>query len=260
MSISRWKFTVEYIGTGYAGWQRQENVPSIQQAIEEAINGFSGQTVTIHAAGRTDAGVHAKGQVFHVDLGDFTKPMEPFEVCKAINAHLRPAPIAITHGEIVSDDFNARFDATNKLYRYRIVCRRAPPVFDAGQVWHVRRELSAPAMHDAAQRLIGHHDFSTFRDTQCQAKSPMRTLDRLDISERPYDAHGGTEIIIEAEAQSFLHHQIRNFAGTLALVGEGKWSADNLSDALEARDRTKGGPTAPAEGLSLERIDYDENA
>ena len=254
--MTRWKFTIEYKGTDYAGWQRQDDVPSIQQAIEEAIEKFSQQKITLHVAGRTDAGVHARGQVAHADLASFSKPMENFEVAKAINAHLKPQPIGIIKAEPVPDDFHARYGATNKLYRYRIINRSAPPAIDHGLAWHVKKPLDAAAMHEAAQVLLGHHDFTTFRDSQCQAKSPEKTLDRLDISVQDYDSSGGREIVIEAEAQSFLHHQVRNIVGTLALVGEGKWTAQDVRKALEARDRTKGGPTAPPDGLYLMRVDY----
>lgn len=229
---------------------------SVQGTIEAAIEKFCQQKVTLHVAGRTDAGVHAKGQVAHVDLADFKKPMEGFEVAKAINAHMKSHRITIVKAEIVEPEFHARFHATNKLYRYRIISRPAPLALERGLVWHTRRPLDAGAMHEAAQTLLGHHDFTTFRDSACQAKSPMKTLDRLDVTARPYDDCGGVEIIIEAEGRSFLHHQVRNMVGTLALVGEGKWAAFDVKTALDARDRTKGGPTAPAEGLYLMRVDY----
>lgn len=253
----RWKFTIEYDGKRYAGWQRQEEgIVSVQGTIEAAIEKFCQQKITLHVAGRTDAGVHARGQVAHVDLEDFKKPMEPFEVSKAINAHLKSHRITIVKAEIVDPAFHARFHATNKLYRYRIVNRGTPPALERGLVWHMKRPLDAARMHEAAQLLLGQHDFTTFRDSQCQAKSPVKTLDRLDVTARPYDGAGGQEIIIEAEGRSFLHHQVRNMVGTLALVGEGKWGVSDIRQALEARDRTKGGPTAPAEGLYLMRVDY----
>lgn len=251
---TRWKLTIEYKGTNYAGWQRQDNAPSVQQAIEEAICKFCQQEAVLSAAGRTDAGVHAFGQVAHVDLADFSKPMEEFEVAKAINAHLRPQPISVTKAEIVDENFHARFAAKNKLYRYRIINRGAFPAIEAGLAWHVKKPLDVKAMHKAAQFLIGHHDFTTFRHTECQAKSPMKTLDRLDVTAKEYA--GGQEIIIEAESKSFLHHQVRNMAGTLSLVGEGKWKPGDVKTALAAKDRTRGGPTAPAEGLYLIKIDY----
>lgn len=252
----RYKLTIEYRGSDYAGWQRQPDVPSIQQALEEAVKGFSQQSVQVTAAGRTDAGVHARGQVVHLDLEPTTKPMQPFEIAKAINAYLRPAPISVTSCEEVSEDFHARFSALNKLYQYRIVNRQGFLALDQGLVWHVRKPLDADAMHEAAQILLGKHDFSTFRDSECQAKSPIKTLDRLDVTTRPYDECGGIEILIEAEAKSFIHHQVRNMVGSLSLIGEGKWCTNDLQKALEAKDRTKGGPTAPADGLYLMRIDY----
>lgn len=255
-TTTRWKLTIEYRGSDYAGWQRQDGVPSVQQSIEEAIQKFSGQAARLHVAGRTDAGVHARGQVAHVDLAPFSKPMEGFEVAKAINAHLRPQAIAIVKAEIVLDDFHARFAAVNKLYRYRIINRSGWLALDSGLAWHFKRPLDVTAMQEGARHLLGHHDFTTFRDTQCQAKSPMKTLDRLDITTRDYDGVGGSEIVIETEGRSFLHHQVRNMVGTLSLVGEGKWQPDDMKKALEARDRAAGGMTAPAEGLYLMRVDY----
>ena len=257
--FTRYKMTVEYRGTHYSGWQRQQDVPSIQQAIEAAIQKFSNQTVTIHAAGRTDAGVHAYGQVFHVDLAPFSKPMDGFQIAKAINAHLRPAPIAILDVETVSEEFHARFNASNKLYRYRIITRPSPLAIEQGLAWLFYRPLNVKAMQEAAQHLIGKHDFTSFRDSECQAKSPIRTLDRLDITTRPYDNHGGQEIRIEAQAQSFLHHQMRNITGTLHLVGEGKWQPHDVKTALDAKDRRQAGPTALADGLYLMRIDYSKD-
>jgi tRNA pseudouridine38-40 synthase len=182
--------------------------------------------------------------------------MQPFEITKAINAHLREQPISIVHTEETTEDFHARFSAKNKLYVYRILNRQAQPSIEAGRLWHIKRPLDVPAMHEAAKALHGQHDFTTFRDSQCQAKNPVRTLDRLTVTAHEYDPHGGIEIQIEAEAMSFLHHMVRNIAGTLTLVGEGKWSASDLETALKAKDRTKGGPTAPAHGLYLKRIDY----
>lgn len=253
---TRWKLTIEYNGADYLGWQRQKDGPSIQQSVEEAIFGFSGQEVTIHAAGRTDAGVHARGQVAHVDLDNFSKPMEGFEIAKAINAYLRPQPVSVVAAEEVDDNFHARYTATNKLYTYRIINRPALLAIDKGLAWHVKRPLDVSAMQEAGSRLLGHHDFTTFRDSQCQAKSPMRTLDRLEFEVSDYDSCGGQDIRMHVEAQSFLHHQVRNIIGTLSLVGEGKWTPDDVSNALNAKDRTKGGQTAPADGLYLVRIDY----
>lgn len=249
--MTLYKLTIEYDGTNYAGWQRQPDHPSVQEEIEKAIYGFCQQKVKLLVAGRTDAGVHALGQVAQVELAAFSKPMEPFEIAKAINAHLRPQPISILTVAEVAEDFHARFDAKSKLYRYKILNRPSPATVDKKRVWHVKRPLDAKAMHEAAQILLGHHDFSTFRDSDCQAKHPMRTLDRLDVTQH------GEEIHFEAEAQSFIHHQVRNMVGTLALVGEGKWTKDDLARAFEAKDRTQGGPTAPADGLYMVRIDYD---
>ncbi len=254
--MTRYKLTIEYRGSDYAGWQRQVDVPSIQQAIEEAIFGFYRKEVSICVAGRTDAGVHARGQVAHVDLGEFSKPMDEFSILKAINAHLRPQPIIIVGVEIVDDDFHARFSAVNKLYRYRIINRSGFLALDNGLAWHIGKELDIDAMQKGTSYLLGKHDFTTFRDSECQAKSPIKTLDRLDISVSNYDLCGGREIIIETEGKSFLHHQVRNIVGTLSLVGLGKWSPKDVKSALEQKDRTKGGPTAPADGLYLMRVDY----
>ena len=252
--MTRYKLTIEYRGSDYYGWQKQPDLPTIQGEIEKAIKAFSNQDVEITTAGRTDAGVHARGQVAHVDFDNFTKPMECFEIAKAINAHLLPQPISILNVEKVKDDFHARFDASNKLYVYRIINRQAFLTFDKGLAWHVKRSLDTKAMHEAAQLLLGQHDFTTFRDSECQAKNPVRTLDRLDV-QLFQTAEGAQEILIEAEAQSFLHHMVRNLVGTLSLVGEGKWSGEDLLNALQAQDRTKGGPTAPSDGLYLVRID-----
>jgi len=256
--MQRYRLIIEYEGTNFSGWQAQENVPTIQARIEAAILQFSGQEVKLHVAGRTDAGVHARGQVAHVDMEPFSKPMDGFEIAKAINAHLRPDPIAVLIAEPVSEEFHARFAAKNKLYQYRIINRGALLGLEQGKAWHVKKPLNVTAMHEAAQHLLGHHDFTTFRDSQCQANTPMRTLDRCDVSEQSYDVAGGREIFIEVEGQSFLHHMVRNIAGTLVLVGEGKWQPDDVKAALEECDRTKGGPTAPAEGLYLMRIDYPD--
>jgi len=253
----RWKITIEYDGTHYCGWQRQnDGIPSIQHSIETAIHKFCGQNITITGAGRTDAGVHAYGQMAHFDLDYGDRALNGFDLAKAINAHLRPQPIAIIHAEVVDSEFHARFAAKNKLYRYRIVTRSAPPVHDMHHVWHMKYELDCEAMKQAAKHLLGHHDFSSFRDSQCQAKSPMRTLDHIHIVEKPYDRFGGQEIWIELEAQSFLHHQCRNIAGTLVDVGKHKTSPDDVQEILNAKDRSKAGMTAPASGLAIIHIDY----
>lgn len=257
MPMTRWKLTIEYDGRPFSGWQRQrDGVASVQQAVEEAIERFCQQRLTIHVAGRTDAGVHACGQVAHFDLDYGDRPLTGYDLAKALNAHLRPHPVAILRADAVDDDFHARFAAVNKLYTYRILNRAAPAAIDYGRVWQVRRPLDHAAMADAATVLLGHHDFTSFRDSQCQAKSPVKTLDRLEIDTRPYDYEGGMEIRIHAEGRSFLHHQVRNMVGTLALVGEGKWTKADVEAALAARDRTRGGPTAPPDGLYLMRVDY----
>jgi len=249
---------VEYNGAVFCGWQRQDgNLPTVQGSIEKAITQFCQQHITIQGAGRTDAGVHAMGQVAHFDLDYGDRILEAYDLAKALNAHLRGSGVAIIRAEKITDDFHARFDAKSKLYRYRIVCRPAPPVRDEGKVWHIWQKLDSNAMREAAQHLIGYHDFSTFRDTECQAKTPMRTLDKITITENAYDDVGGIAIDFDFEARSFLHHQVRNIVGTLVLVGKGKWRPDAMKAALEAKDRTRGGPTAPADGLILVRIAYD---
>ncbi len=257
-AMTRWKLTIEYKGTNYAGWQRQLDVPSVQQAIEEALHRFCQQEITLHVAGRTDAGVHAKGQVAHFDLDYGDRLLTGFDLAKALNAHLRPQPVSIIHAEKVPEEFNARHAAINKLYTYRILNRRSFPALEKELVWHVKKKLDTDAMAEAGKLLLGHHDFTTFRDSQCQAKSPEKTLDRLDVEVRDYDSYGGREILFHTEARSFLHHQVRNMVGTLALVGEGKWQSSDIKKALEACDRTKGGPTAPSDGLYLMRVDYKE--
>jgi len=245
----RFKLTVEYDGGPFVGWQRQDNGASVQQAIEEAIFKTTAETVTIQVAGRTDAGVHALGQVCHVDLA---YKIVPERLLEALNFYLRPAPVAIIAAELAPADFHARFSATGRSYCYRIVNRRAPLTVDLGRAWHVKPPLDAVAMHKAAQLLLGHHDFTTFRASFCQAKSPMRTLDRLDVHRI------GEDIEIITESRSFLHHQVRNMVGSLSLIGIGKWTPERLTAALEAKDRAKGGPTAPADGLYLTAVRYQK--
>lgn len=254
--IKKYKLTIEYMGNGFHGWQRQPDVPSIQQSIEEAIFKFCAQDVDVVVAGRTDAGVHARGQVAHVDFMPFKNPMDEFAIMKAINAHLRPRSISILEVEHVEEDFHARFSATNKLYQYRVINRHSFLTVERERVWHIQKKLNIDAMREGAKYLLGKHDFTTFRDSECQANSPIRTLDRLDIMVRDYDACGGLDLTFETEGKSFLHHQVRNMVGTLSLVGLGKWQPQDIKTALEQTDRTKGGPTAPPDGLYLVRVDY----
>ena len=247
----RYRLRLEYDGGAFAGWQRQKASPSVQEALEKAIFGLSGEQPTVTGAGRTDAGVHALGQVAHFDL---EKTFAPEKLRDGLNHHLRPHPVAVVEAQIATPDFHARFSATARLYLYRILNRRSPPILDRGHVWHVARELDSDAMHDAARQLLGHHDFTTFRAAECQARSPVKTLDALNI------ARAGEEIHVEARARSFLHHQVRSIVGTLKLVGEGKWRPSDVGSALRARDRSRCGPVAPPEGLCLLRVDYGEGA
>ena len=245
--MPRYKLTIEYDGTPFVGWQVQDNGQSISGAIADAFGKFAGETPKVSGAGRTDAGVHALGQVAHVDLA---RDIEPDTIRDALNAHLRPQPIAILKVEPVVADFDARFSAKARHYLYRIENRRADLALDRDRSWRVVRPLDAAAMHEAAQHLVGHHDFTTFRSTECQAKSPVKTLDRLDVS------RDSGEIRCEVSARSFLHNQVRSMVGSLVQVGEGKWNAADLAKALEARDRAACGPVAPARGLYLVRVDY----
>lgn len=245
--MPRFKLILEYDGTPFVGWQRQGSLPSVQLALEMAVKKFCNEDVVAYAAGRTDAGVHALGQTVHIDL---SKDWPPETVRRALNHHLQPDPVAILDVSRAADDFHARLSATSRAYLYRILNRSAPPAVERNRVWHVHYDLDADAMHAAAQSLVGHHDFSTFRAAFCQAKSPMKTLDRLDVS------RVGDEIHVQAKARSFLHHQVRNMVGTLKLVGQGKWAVDDVAEALAARDRAKGGPTAPPDGLYFVSVTY----
>jgi tRNA pseudouridine38-40 synthase len=238
--VTRFRLTVEYDGRPFMGWQRQAHGPSVQQAIEEAVTLVTGETRAAHAAGRTDAGVHATAMAAHVDI---EKPITPFRLMEALNARMRPHPVAVLACEAVADDWHARFSCIGRRYIYRIAERRAPLVLEAGKAWRVAPPLDAEAMHEAAQRLVGLHDFTTFRSVHCQSNSPVKTLDRLDV--RRVD--GG--IAVEAAARSFLHHQVRSMVGCLALVGQSKWTADDVGIALEAKDRTELGLNAPPDGL-----------
>ena len=245
--MTRFRLTVEYDGRPFMGWQRQAHGPSVQQAIEEAIASVTGEDVTLHAAGRTDAGVHGLAMAAHADI---TRAITPFRLGEAINAGLRPQPVAIIGCETAPDDWHARFSCIGRHYRYRIVNRRAPLTLDQGLAWRVTPRLDAEAMHAAAQCLVGLHDFTTFRSVQCQAKSAVKTLDRLSVRRQ------AEEVIIEASARSFLHHQVRSMVGCLTLVGQGKWGADDLVAALAARDRAALGLNAPPDGLYFIAADY----
>lgn len=245
--MPRFSLVLEYDGTPFVGWQRQSDGFSVQGVLEEAIAKFSGERVGVRGAGRTDAGVHALSQVAHFDLA---RDWEPSRVRDALNFHLRPHPAAVLDCTRVHDGFDARFSAVERRYLYRILTRRAPPVLDRNRVWWLMRGLDADAMAEAAKVLIGHHDFTTFRATQCQATSPMKTLDKFDI------ARVGDEIRCTIAARSFLHNQVRSMVGALKLVGEGKWTTDDLTAALAARDRTACAPVAPAAGLYLAAVAY----
>ncbi|YCI01935.1 tRNA pseudouridine(38-40) synthase TruA [Ensifer sp. D2-11] len=247
--MPRYRLTVEYDGSDYVGWQRQDNGPSVQGAIEKAVLSLTRETVSIRGAGRTDSGVHARGQVAHLDL---TREWKSYTLQNALNAHLALAGERVSILDVAEapGDFDARFSAIRRHYLYRIISRRSPLALEARRAWWVPKPLDHDAMHEAAQRLVGHHDFTTFRSAHCQATSPLRTLDRLDVT------RAGELIEIRATAQSFLHNQIRSFAGSLKLVGEGKWTPDDLQAALKARDRKACGPVAPPDGLYFIRVDY----
>jgi tRNA pseudouridine38-40 synthase len=238
--VTRFRLTVEYDGGPFMGWQRQAHGPSVQQAIEEAAAAITGEEAVLHAAGRTDAGVHALAMAAHLDLA---RPIAPFRLAEGLNARLRPLPVAILAAEAVADDWHARFSCIGRRYLYRILNRRAPPALEAGRAWQVAVPLDSAAMHEAAQILVGRHDFTTFRSAHCQSESPVKTLDRLDVR------RDGDVIQVEAAARSFLHHQVRSMVGCLQLVGRGKWSASDLRAALEARDRSALGLNAPPHGL-----------
>jgi len=245
--MPRYKLTIEYDGARFCGWQLQDSLPTVQGAMEAAVKAMTGEDVRVHGSGRTDAGVHARGQVAHCDIA---KPFAPDRLRDGLNAHLRPNPVGVLNAEIVPESFEARFSALKRHYLYRIANTRANLALDIGRVWRVPRRLDAEAMHQAAQRLIGKHDFTTFRDTECQAKSPEKTLDQLDVT------RNGDAIDIMTSARSFLHSQVRSMVGSLVWVGEGRWSADDLAAALAARNRAACGPVAPPEGLYLMRVEY----
>jgi tRNA pseudouridine38-40 synthase len=247
--LTRFRLTVEYDGRPFMGWQRQAHGPSVQQAIEEAVEAITGEAAIVHGAGRTDAGVHAHAMAAHVDIA---KAITPFRLSQGLNARLRPLPVAILHAEPVPEDWHARFSCTERRYVYRIVNRRAPLALEAGRAWQVPVPLDAGAMREAAQALVGRHDFTTFRSAHCQSESPVKTLDRLDVR------RVGEAIEIEADARSFLHHQVRSMVGCLQLVGRGKWSATDLEIALEAKDRSALGLNAPPDGLYFAAAIYPD--
>ena len=245
--MTRFAFTVEFDGRPFMGWQRQAHGPSVQQAIEDAIASVTGEPVAVHAAGRTDAGVHGIAMRAHADI---VKEIAPFRLMEALNARLRPAPVAILACEAVADDWHARFSCTGRSYVYRIVNRRAPLTWENGLAWRVIQPLDAAAMHGAAQVLVGLHDFTTFRSVHCQSASPVKTLDRLSVERE------GDRVSIHAAARSFLHHQVRSMVGCLAMVGMGRWNVDDLRAALEARDRAALALNAPPDGLYFVRATY----
>jgi tRNA pseudouridine38-40 synthase len=245
--MPRYKLTIEYDGGPFVGWQVQDNGPSVQGVLAVALEAFCGEKVSVQGAGRTDAGVHALGQVGHVDLA---KDWDEDTVRDALNAHLRPHPVAIINAERVDDSFDARFSAIRRHYLYRIINRRADLALDRGRAWRIAKPLDIPAMQAAARRLVGRHDFTTFRNVECQAKSPVKTLDQLDVDGLADD------IQVMTAARSFLHSQVRSMVGALALVGEGRWTADDVSVALAKRDRAACAPVAPPDGLYLARVDY----
>ncbi|GIX12516.1 MAG: tRNA pseudouridine synthase A [Paracoccaceae bacterium] len=249
--MPRFALVIEYHGGPFAGWQRQRDRPTVQAAVEAALGRLDPAVPSIVAAGRTDAGVHATGQVAHCDLA---RPWDPFRLAEAVNHHLRPAPVAVLRAAMVAGDFSARFDAVARHYRYRIVERRAPLALDRGLAWQLRRELDIEAMRAGAAHLLGRHDFTTFRASLCQAKSPVKTLDAITIEAR--EAPGGREVTLRFRARSFLHSQVRSMVGTLVQVGLGAWPPERVARALAARDRAACGPVAPPEGLCLTGVDY----
>ncbi|HEX2353307.1 MAG: tRNA pseudouridine(38-40) synthase TruA [Hyphomicrobiales bacterium] len=245
--MPRYKLTIEYDGRAFVGWQIQDNGPSVQGVLAQALEGFCGEKISVQGAGRTDAGVHALGQVGHVDLA---RDWDEDTVRDALNAHLRPHPVAILKAERVDGSFDARFSAIRRHYLYRIVNRRADLALERGRAWRIAQPLDLPAMQTASQRLVGRHDFTTFRNVECQAKSPVKTLDQLEVH------RAGDDIQVVASARSFLHSQVRSMVGALALVGEGKWTADDVSVALAKRDRAACAPVAPPDGLYLAKVEY----
>jgi len=250
--MPRYAFKIEYDGDPFSGWQRQDNHPSVQAAVEEALFKLEPDLPSIAAAGRTDAGVHATGQVAHVET---VRDWEPFRLSEALNFHLKPHPVAITGCVKVADDWHARFSAVERRYLYRVVIRRAPLVHDKGHAWRVQRDLNVDAMRVAAEHLVGKHDFTTFRSTMCQAKSPIKTLNEIGIETAEYSA--GCEVRFTLRARSFLHNQVRSIVGTLERVGAGAWAPNKVKEALEAKDRAACGPVAPPDGLYLTGVSYN---
>lgn len=250
--MPRFALRIEYNGQNYAGWQRQRDVPTVQETVESALGKLEKDVPSIAAAGRTDAGVHAIGQVAHADLA---QDWDPFRLSEALNFHLKPHPVAITACVRVDDEWHARFSAVGRQYTYRIVVRRAPLVHDIGQAWRVMKPLNIAAMEQGAAFLIGQHDFTTFRSTMCQAKSPVKTMNEISFETRPYP--GGTEIVATLSARSFLHNQVRSIIGTLERVGAGAWPPERVSEILAAKDRAACGPVAPPDGLSMIKVNYD---
>ena len=247
--MTRFALTIEFDGGPFFGLQRQADGPSVQQSVEEAARAVTGETVTLHSAGRTDSGVHALAMRSHLDIA---KNIEPFRLMEALNARLRPDPVSVIACEEKPDDWHARFSCIGRSYEYRIRNRRAPLTLERGRAWHVARPLDAEAMHEAAQALVGSHDFTTFRSAHCQAASPEKTLDRLDVCRE------GDAVIVRAAARSFLHHQVRSMVGCLALVGQGTWRIEQMTEALEAKDRSALGLNAPPEGLYFVKATYPE--
>jgi tRNA pseudouridine38-40 synthase len=251
--MPRYALKVEYHGAPFSGWQRQKDLPSVQGTIEAALAKLEPGSHTIAAAGRTDAGVHALGQVAHCDM---IKDWDPFRLSEALNFHLKPAPVAIIAAASVADDWHARFSAVERQYLFRVLTRRAPATHDKGQVWQVPHALDIDAIQQAADLLIGRHDFTTFRSTMCQAASPLKTLDELRVEQ--VQGLSGSEVHFHVRARSFLHNQVRSFVGTLERVGAGSWEPRDVKDALDARDRAACGPVCPPQGLYLAQVGYAE--
>ncbi|GAA4007168.1 tRNA pseudouridine(38-40) synthase TruA [Sphingomonas humi] len=249
--MTRWKLILEWDGAPFMGWQRQDHGPSVQGALEEAAHRMTGEQVTAHASGRTDAGVHALAMAVHVDIA---KPVDAHRLAEGLNALLRPHPVAVLSAEPVADDWHARFSCLGRRYLYRIANRRAPLTLDRGRAWRIAKPLDVGRMQEAAAHLVGHHDFTTFRSVHCQSDSPVKTLDRLDVKAN------GAEVHVHAAARSFLHHQVRSMVGCLSLVGLGQWSPGDMKRALEAKDRAALGLNAPAEGLYFAQALYDTAA